>query len=287
MKKTAQTLLTAAIFATALGSAVPSQFRQPVQALEDPIVEVENNLVDIYGPPSMFTEKPEETTATERTKKTKTTMVTTTTAIETTTSVLYGPPWVFYGEGDVNRDGVSDARDLTIMKQIILNGNEIAENYPNDPRGNSILPLADVDHDGGVTEEDVHMFMTEVLGVPYKKQPAVTTTAPETTELFETTTSSSSPVHWMTGDPQNTTVTRRTMHTRETRETEVLITDLLPFTDTAIVALYGPPRTGDWDDFKWSAFEDLQPDVKQTAASPQSQTTKTETVDEANRNKEK
>ena len=64
MKKTAQTLLTAAIFATALGSSAQSRMQQPAEALGDPIKEVETNLVDVYGPPSMFTTVlPEDTNA--------------------------------------------------------------------------------------------------------------------------------------------------------------------------------------------------------------------------------
>ena len=294
MKKTAQTLLTAAIFATALGSTVPSQFRQPVQALDDPIAEVETNLVEVYGPPAWFTTPQEETTTTHTTRRIKpTTVVTTTpetTAGTTTTAtepvLLYGPPWVFMGVGDANGDDVPDARDLTIIKRLALEGREAAGNIPNMTYV-SQYDVADVDHNGIVDADDVHAFMKNQLGVPYKK-PDVTTTAPVTTTAEEgTTLTTTTPiVYWRTDNTKNTTATQRTKHTKET---EAFITDLLPFTDTAIVALYGPPNTGIWDDqLRWDTYEDLHPgESPKTTMPPQDQTTKTETVDEANRNKEK
>ena len=280
MKKTAQTLLTAAIFATALGSAVPSQFRQPARALEDPIVEVETNLADVYGPPPMFTE-PEaaETTVTRRTRRTRTTETTkgttyTTTTVEpeTVPVVLYGPPWVFYGQGDANRDGVSDARDLTIIKQIALNGTGIAESYGYDPRGGSVIDIADVDHDGDVDADDVHKFMEEVLGIPKKEEPAVTTTVPETVPPELTTTSST------------VLVTKKTIPGSEVTLDPGILTGLIHWTDAPIVAMYGPPSIGDWDDLlRWDDYEALHPGEHQTTTAPQNQTTKTETVEEANR----
>ena len=276
MKKTAQTLLTAAIFATALGSTVSSQFRQPVQALEDPIAEVETNLVDLYGPPSVFTSSPEEiTTTTRKTRKTRTTETTKGTTYTTTTGepetvpvVLYGPPWVFYGQGDANRDGVSDARDLTIIKQIALNGTGIAESYGYDPRGGSVIDIADVDHDGDVDADDVHMFMEEVLGIPKKEEPAVTTTAPETIPPELTTTSST------------VLVTKKTTPGEVTLDPGIL-TGLIRWTDAPIVAMYGPPSI-DWD--LTAEFSEFVPRL--TVENSESQTTRTETVEEANSHKE-
>lgn len=286
MKKTAQTLLTAAIFATALGSAVPSQFRQPVLALDDPIAEVETNLADVYGPPPMFTE-PEaaETTVTKRTRRTRTTEMTKGTTYTTTTGepetvpvVLYGPPWVFYGQGDANRDGVSDARDLTIIKQIALNGTGIAESYGYDPRGGSVIDIADVDHDGDVDADDVHMFMEEVLGIPKKETPAVTTAAPETVPPELTTTAST------------VLVTKKTTSGSEVILEPGILTGLIRWTDAPIVAMYGPPSVGGWDDLlRWDDYEALHPgegSKTSTTAASDNKTTKTETVEEANRHKD-
>ena len=242
MKKTAQTLLTAAIFATALGSSAQSQMQQPAEALGDPIKEVETNLVDVYGPPSMFTTVlPEDTT---------------TAATEPVYTVpLYGPPWAFYPKGDITTDNITDARDLTLIKRAVIEGRNAVGYFEYDG--------ADVNHDGVVDREDVRIFREEVLGIP-KQEPAVTTTVPETTL------------------PEGSTVpTRRTMHTRNTRETEALITSLLPFTDTGAVALYGPPHTGDWDlirdpDEIRSVLSSRNENKGQDDTS-----TRTETVDEA------
>ena len=104
-------------------------------------------------------------------------------------------------------------------------------------------------------KEDVRIFREEVLGIPKKEEPAVTTTAPDTTVAVTTTTS---------------------------KTDEAFISDLLSFTDTAIIALYGPPRTGDWDDLRWDDYDALFPGSHKTTTAPQNQTTKTETVEEIN-----
>lgn len=278
MKKTAQTLLTAAIFATALGSTVPSQFRQPVLALDDPIAEVETNLADVYGPPPMFTE-PEaaETTVTKRTRRTRTTEMTKGTTYTTTTGepetvpvVLYGPPWVFYPTGDANMDKVTDARDLTRIKQIAL-GNWRIDDYTG-------RDIADVDHDGDVDADDVHMFMEEVLGIPKKETPAVTTAAPETVPPELTTTAST------------VLVTKKTTSGSEVILEPGILTGLIRWTDAPIVAMYGPPSVGGWDDLlRWDDYEALHPgegSKTSTTAASDNKTTKTETVEEANRHKD-
>ncbi len=260
MKKTAQTLLTAAIFATALGSSAQSRMQQPVRALDDPIAEIETGMAVVYGPPSMFTtEPPEETTVrTRRTGRTQTAKGTTYTETTNTVPVpVYGPPPVAFA-GDTNWDGRADARDLSYIKNAVLEGM--------DPQNSYAAHLADVNLDGVLDKEDVRIFIEERLGIP-KQEPAVTTTVPGTTV------------------PDGTTIaTRRTMHTRSTRETEGLITGLLPFTDTGAVALYGPPRTGDWDLIRDTAemesvFSALSENKRQNE-----KTTKTETVGEADGN---
>lgn len=105
---------------------------------------------------------------------------TTTVTTETEPVVLYGPPWVFYPTGDANMDNKTDARDLTLIKQLALK-----EKKDYDFMEQSI---ADVDHDGDVDEDDVHIFMEEVLGIPKKEEPAVTTTTADIQQELETTT---------------------------------------------------------------------------------------------------
>lgn len=273
MKKTAQTLLTAAMFATALGSAAPSQFRQPVHALTDPIAEVVSGMAVLYGPPPQRT-----TEATKMTTVTTTTEPITTTpeypewpavtTVDTMPVVLYGPPWVFYPTGDANMDNKTDARDLTLIKQIAL-GNR-------NPGGSDAFFIADVDHDNDVDADDVHIFMKEVLGIPEKEEPAVTTTAIETTAEV------------------TTTATTRRGHHKTTAPGEVtldpaILTGLIRITDAPIIALYGPPSI-DWDDqLRWDTYEDLHPGERSktsTTAASDNKTTKTETVEEANRHKD-
>lgn len=107
---------------------------------------------------------------------------TTTVTTETEPVVLYGPPWVFYPTGDANMDNKTDARDLTIIKQLALgtkkNVDFMAQN------------IADIDHDGDVDRDDVDLFMHGVLGIPEKEEdPAVTTAAnPDIQSELETTT---------------------------------------------------------------------------------------------------
>lgn len=107
---------------------------------------------------------------------------TTTVTTETEPVVLYGPPWVFYPTGDANMDNKTDARDLTIIKQLALgtkkNVDFMAQN------------IADIDHDGDVDRDDIDRFMHGVLGIPEKEEdPAVTTAAnPDIQSELETTT---------------------------------------------------------------------------------------------------
>ncbi|MBR3448753.1 MAG: hypothetical protein IKH27_13220 [Oscillospiraceae bacterium] len=270
MKKTARTLLTAAIFATALGSAAPSQFRQPVQALGDPVSEVMTGMAVLYGPPPALS-----TTSTARTRRThKTTEptepTTFTMTVDTAPVVLYGPPWVFYPTGDANMDNKTDARDLTFIKQIAL-GNR-------NPGGSDARFIADIDHDNDVDKDDVEYFMKEVLGIPEKEEenPAVTTTAIETTAEATTATTTKRGF-------------RKTTAPGEVTLDPAILTGLINITDAPIIALYGPPNI-DWDDqLRWDTYEDLHPgegSKTSTTAASDNKTTKTETVEEANRHKD-
>lgn len=104
-----------------------------------------------------------------------------TTTTETEPVVLYGPPWVFYPKGDANMDNKTDARDLTLIKQIALGQKQNVDYMEQN--------IADVDHDGDVDKDDVQIFMKDVLGIPEKKEePAVTTTTADIQQELETTT---------------------------------------------------------------------------------------------------
>ena len=220
MKKTAQTLLTAAIFATALGSSAQSQMRQPVQAADDPIVDVQTYFAGVYGPP------PSQLTSTETTETTTTTTFlanipaypdwTEGTAI--TTDLIpqpaYGPPRTAFS-GDMNWDAIADARDLSLIKRAALVGRDNFDGW---------YDMADVNHNGDVDKEDVHFFMEETLGIPKKEEPAVTTTDVAATMLVTTT---AMPVTSLYGPP--------VAYTTSTETTTVPETDIIPD------PIYGPP----------------------------------------------
>ena len=206
MKKTAQTLLTAAIFATALGSTAPSHFRQPVQAAGSPIVELQTNYAGVYGPPpvQLTTEDP----AAETTTYTETT--------EIIPQPAYGPPRTAF-PGDSNMDGKADARDLSFIKRAALQGRDDFRDW---------YDLADVNRDNVVDEKDVHFFMEEILGNPPEEDPAVTTTAAAVTEAFLITTTEM-PATSLYGPPA--------VFTTATETTTVPETEMIP------VPVYGPP----------------------------------------------
>ena len=271
MKKTAQTLLTAAMFATALGSAAsgsaagkPTAFAADNPYFETPAAKSVTTDIPrvLYGPPWVFSTLEEEQQKTETT----TTAAVTEDVTLPVTQAVYGPPLAFLG--DMNYDGIADARDLTRIKQLAL-GQYIL--FTDQMRYSS-----DINRDGVVDADDVHLCMEEVLGIPEKEEPAVTTTAIETTAEV------------------TTTATTRRGHHKTTAPGEVtldpaILTGLINITDAPIIALYGPPSI-DWDDqFRWDTYEDLHPGERSktsTTAASENKTTKTETVEEANRHKD-
>lgn len=176
MKKTAQTLLTAAMFVSALGSSAAGSNGMQCTAAKAPLSQQDLSYSDlpqpVYGPPIIETTVESQTDTTE----------TTTTTLETTVMPLYGPPSVFYPQGDVTMDKQVDARDLTRMKEIALG--EIR--YP----GFDENDIADLNRDGKVDKQDVEMMLHEVLGVPEKTEPVMTTSTALTlaTTTITTTT---------------------------------------------------------------------------------------------------
>ena len=81
-------------------------------------------------------------------------------------AALYGPPWVFAEKGDMNYDFQFDVRDVTHLKQIILE--------ERDPQQG----------DGSIDKADVQELIRKLTGKPENEE--------EQTETTETTTTSES-----------------------------------------------------------------------------------------------
>ena len=234
MKKTAQTLLTAAMFAAALGTAAGTQNTGTASAAEPADPEVfyttVEEPVDIYGPPSAFTRTTEPgtqpgTTAFEG-EKTTFTLTTRWDPVG-----IYGPPSMMYPRGDVTRDKTVDARDLSRMKRLILTMQDEPYSYVESE-------ISDLNHDGKVDKEDLDIMLHEVLGVPKKEEPAVTTATALTVETAAMT-STTQPVVLLYGPPQIMT-------------TEPVPVDINPvFTEPLVRPLYGPPDIMTVDFREW------------------------------------
>lgn len=172
-------------------------------------------------------------------------------------AAVYGPPWMFYDAGDSNMDRQMDARDLTLMKRAVLLGEEAV--------GSNAYHLADVNDDGTVDKADLLAFRAEKLGFPQQEQE---TTAPVTTTRSSDTTEAQT-----AKATKLTTLRTKKTRTETTATTDEWIVSAIEFTDTAIVPLYGPVYTVDWS--KDIFFDTGLPEE------PDSTTTKTQTVDEA------
>lgn len=197
MKITLQSLLTAAVFASSLGTGLSDTFA--VQANNDDITQVPQ---PTYGPP-VFTQTETDdlcckttsqivygTTVTTPTTTTSTsdrypdftgtvTMPTTTTTTTTTsrypefigtvttpTTTTAPDPVVLAGdapviEGDKNYDGSIDARDVSLLKQDILNGRKSGTD--------------DINHDGVINKEDVKALIRLLTGKPEDEDEPITT----------------------------------------------------------------------------------------------------------------
>ena len=90
---------------------------------------------------------------------------------------LYGPPWVFAEKGDMNYDHSFDARDLTLLKQVILE-----ERSPQQ----SDEFLGDVNLDGAIDKDDVKELIRQLTGKPEDEEEQTQTT--NTTDVTDTTT---------------------------------------------------------------------------------------------------
>lgn len=115
------------------------------------------------------------------------TTTTTTTApmIDTYPMPLYGPPSVLFNAADMNMDKQLDARDLSKLKQMLLNG------YTEVSWGQ----LGDLDGDHQITKNDIKILQRELTGKPEDEEeendetrynPVTTTTTTTTTRRIET-----------------------------------------------------------------------------------------------------
>lgn len=194
MKKTIQTIMTAAAFAAALGAGagdtITAQFAAESVAA-DSITTVPQTT---YGPPGwmMTTEDPEELetlpivtpgTVMHYELDTTTSSTTTTVTLEGTSPlptdlVTDGVAPAYNEPGDFDNNGSFDARDLTLLKRYLLSNKTT--------QGSTVM--ADIDLNGEVDKKDVEALLRLLTGKPEEEdQPFVETemttqpTAPVTT----------------------------------------------------------------------------------------------------------
>ena len=194
MKKTIQTIMTAAAFAAALGAGagdtITAQFAAESVAA-DSITTVPQTT---YGPPGwmMTTEDPEELetlpivtpgTVMHYELDTTTSSTTTTVTLEGTSPlptdlVTDGVAPAYNEPGDFDNNGSFDARDLTLIKRYLLSNKTT--------QGSTVM--ADIDLNGEVDKKDVEALLRLLTGKPEEEdQPSVETemttqpTAPVTT----------------------------------------------------------------------------------------------------------
>ena len=146
---------------------------------------------DVYGPPSWFSETETITDVTRNDPptaygpphwftdtETEATLTTTTDVTVEIPQPAYGPPWMFAEPGDLNYDFKLDARDLTLLKRYLLEG-EINDR---------IDRLANVNQDGKIDKEDVKELIRRLTGRPEDEElPEETTTAVVTDTTTDTT----------------------------------------------------------------------------------------------------
>ncbi len=146
---------------------------------------------DVYGPPGWFSETETMTDVTRNDPPTvygpphwftdTETEAATTTTTDVTVDIpqpAYGPPWMFAEPGDLNYDFTLDARDLTLLKRYLLEG-EINDR---------IDRLANVNQDGKIDKEDVKELIRRLTGRPEDEElPEETTTAVVTDTTTDTT----------------------------------------------------------------------------------------------------
>lgn len=192
MKKTLQTVITAAMFAASMGS-LPSETAKTVSAADyNPYAE---EMQDVYGPPPAWNTPIEsvQTTATNEipapvygpplawTTTSEIDLPVPTTMPATIPLPVYGPPaaWI----GDLNEDGRIDVFDMIELKKAYLNGTT----------GEDWLDLfrADINQDGKIGMADLVMLQNYLLGKIdnfYDQLPEPKPTTAETQKSYVNTT---------------------------------------------------------------------------------------------------
>lgn len=192
MKKTLQSLMTAAVFASALTTG----FSDSISANSaDDNFPLYPELM--YGPPDytdIEDEPPFEPVITEGTIVTTT--ATTDVSLEGTTPIyndttlggvtvtttteplmLGGDVPVFSEPGDLNMDGIHDVRDLSLLKQYLLT---------NQSQG-FVGITGDVNSDDSIDKEDVKALIRLLTGKPEDEEDPIITTVPTSSTTFPTT----------------------------------------------------------------------------------------------------
>ena len=102
-------------------------------------------------------------------------------------NVLYGPPWVFADLGDMNYDFQFDVRDVTLLKQYVLE-----ERSPQQ----SDTYLGDVNMDGVIDKADVKELIRKLTGKPEDDQEQTETTKITGTTTAQTTSTEATTTTW-------------------------------------------------------------------------------------------
>ncbi|MBR5363791.1 MAG: dockerin type I repeat-containing protein [Oscillospiraceae bacterium] len=178
MKKTLQSKLTAALFAAAIstsGGTLSPQLARAADAADDVTTVPQTT----YGPPvwMMTTDESDTTTTTATTEMPifsteapTVTMTTSTTGepafgteaptvtMTTTTEELQlaGEPVLYDEPGDVNMNGSIDVRDLTLLKQYLLNQSKYQV----------AAGVGDLNGDGKIDKKDVQALIRLLTGKP-------------------------------------------------------------------------------------------------------------------------
>ena len=193
MKKSRQSLITAALFAAAISTGT---------AITPQSVSADNDITTVpqttYGPPFWMMTEPETETPPLETEGTvpiiSTSTATTTTTdefvmlegdimVETTTDpfelMTGGIVPAYHEPGDLNRDGSLDARDLSLLKQYLLM-QSTGSGY--------LYETGDVNQDDKYDKEDVKALIRLLTGKPEDEDEPPETTPVTTEELITSMT---------------------------------------------------------------------------------------------------
>lgn len=238
MKKTLQSMMTAAMFAAAaaaatgaLSAASENMQAEAMEAVIEKQTTTGTTIMTLYGPPPVdYTD--EETNDCER-------IDTTTTETTTTVEILYGPPSVLFKHGDLNFDRQFDARDLTLLKKELLRYQEyLKENPDSDITLEEYIwdsDRLDVNYDGKIDKEDIKELRRKLTGKSKEQEEAEEREGQETTTAITTTaTTLTTTITTMTSAPLYGPPWVFTTTVEETQPFETDVTEMIP------QPVYGP-----------------------------------------------